>query len=80
MHAEAVFYNKMEGHFRHLTASGKRRATAPLPAALAPKRALWPVRFSAMLGVSAAAPPHMWKELGPRRARCAMLPRSRGSW
>jgi predicted Zn-dependent protease len=33
-----------------------------------------------MLGVSAAAPPHMWKELGQRRARCAMLPRSRGSW
>jgi hypothetical protein len=41
----------------HLTASGKRRATAPLTAALAPKRALWPVRFSAMLDAAGPRPP-----------------------
>jgi hypothetical protein len=40
-----------------LTASGKRRATAPLTAALAPKRALWPVRFSAMLDAAGPRPP-----------------------
>jgi hypothetical protein len=27
-----------------------------------------------LLGASAAAPPHMWKEQGQRRALCAILP------
>src|SRR6266567_6786493 len=45
----------------------KRRRSAAEPK-------LEAVGSSAWLGASAAAPPHMWKELGQRRALCAILP------
>ena len=38
------------------------------------ERKLLAVACRPMLGASAAAPPHMWKEQGQRRALCAILP------
>jgi len=47
----------------------------PLPKAGATQeRTLKAVGWTPLLGASAAAPPHMWKEQGQRRALCAILP------
>jgi len=47
MHAEAIFYNKMAGHFRHLTLAVSRRATSDV---LEPPTALGAVGSSALFG------------------------------